>query len=558
MKTILLLALLLPTLALGQREVSGDFFPGIKVEKNYLANPYFEKNLTATLGTTHSTTRNTSSPIQGVADLQIVAGAAGNTRITTLAWEKRLEGQNCELSFKYTGGGGTWSAQIWDGSLNVLVSRALPASTLVSPIQINYPCGSSSGRTIRFVTTASASNLNVDELYYGLATNIITLDVVTDWVPYTPIYEGFGTVAVSNMSWRRVGSNLEIKGNFTAGTVTAAEARIYFPAGLTSLVTNQGRIVTGKSIRGSTTTNHGSILFYNSNTSQNYFTFSDSGTLGTASINPQNNAAGNAVTVTGEVSALHASATIAGWSSTQQAVTQQCIQDGSCENVFSAFVDSSGVVTGENINWISGNAAVTDTSLFTMTLAISNTAGMNCVPTVSIVGFDAGNLTARIEGNPNGTTVAVRTGFTSSGSTNFTKNPYNFRIVCQRQAADYKPRFAAPVLTGSVTSNSPLALRTETTHYVCSGSSSLSEPSTPGVYTSIGNISSGVCTVNIASGVFSAAPYHCEQSMYGAPANTFPKLNVKPTATSVQITCYTGGGVGCASFSGSLKCMGPR
>lgn len=50
--------------------------------------------------------------------------------------------------------------------------------------------------------------------------------VVTDWVPYTPTTQGFGTITGVNFWSRRVGSNLEIMGQFTAGTPTAVEARI--------------------------------------------------------------------------------------------------------------------------------------------------------------------------------------------------------------------------------------------------------------------------------------------------------------------------------------------
>ncbi len=49
---------------------------------------------------------------------------------------------------------------------------------------------------------------------------------ITQWVPFTPTFTGFGTAASISIWSRRVGDSLEIRGNFTAGTPTATEARM--------------------------------------------------------------------------------------------------------------------------------------------------------------------------------------------------------------------------------------------------------------------------------------------------------------------------------------------
>lgn len=56
----------------------------------------------------------------------------------------------------------------------------------------------------------------------------------TDWVAFTPVFTGFGTVASSSMFSRRVGDSLEIMGTFVNGTPTAVEARMSLGTGLTS------------------------------------------------------------------------------------------------------------------------------------------------------------------------------------------------------------------------------------------------------------------------------------------------------------------------------------
>lgn len=56
-----------------------------------------------------------------------------------------------------------------------------------------------------------------------------TSPIVTDWQSYVPTFTGMGTVTVSSLQWRQVGSNVEIRGTWTTGTVTAVEARISLP-----------------------------------------------------------------------------------------------------------------------------------------------------------------------------------------------------------------------------------------------------------------------------------------------------------------------------------------
>ncbi len=53
------------------------------------------------------------------------------------------------------------------------------------------------------------------------------------WVAYTPTFTGFGTATAIEFWWKRVGDSIQIKGKFTAGTLTSTEARISLPSGLT-------------------------------------------------------------------------------------------------------------------------------------------------------------------------------------------------------------------------------------------------------------------------------------------------------------------------------------
>jgi len=71
--------------------------------------------------------------------------------------------------------------------------------------------------------SATASNTSTP----GVNNDWILLNnVVTPWVAYTPTFTGFGTPTGVSIYSRRVGNVLEIRGNFTTGTSTAALATL--------------------------------------------------------------------------------------------------------------------------------------------------------------------------------------------------------------------------------------------------------------------------------------------------------------------------------------------
>jgi hypothetical protein len=107
----------------------------------------------------------------------------------------------------------------------------------------------------------------------------------------------------------------------------------------------------------------------------------------------------------------------------------------------------------------------------------------------------------------------------------------------------------APILVGSVNSNSSGSERIERLLFSCTASSSITSQSGSWV-TSVGNRSSASCTVNIASGIFSAAPV-CVASRNNASANYISVL--VNSATSITTTMDTAG-----DYAPNVICMGPR
>jgi hypothetical protein len=161
-------------------------------------------------------------------------------------------------------------------------------------------------------TSASAYTLKVDGISVSPEQYVYGTPV-TDWQAYTPIFTGFGTVTTQEFWWRRVGDSVQIRGRFLNATVTAVEARVSLPSGLTSSDTTKLNSIQiggnwGQSLTGTFT---GNILL---EPSVSYFTFGlQDGTR--AGLTKQN---GNVVGASGMTISLMAQIPVQGFSSSVQ------------------------------------------------------------------------------------------------------------------------------------------------------------------------------------------------------------------------------------------------
>lgn len=65
-----------------------------------------------------------------------------------------------------------------------------------------------------------------------------SINNITDWVSYTPVFTNLGTVtSILGTQWRRVGDSIQIRGRATLGTTVASNASISFPTGITTVST---------------------------------------------------------------------------------------------------------------------------------------------------------------------------------------------------------------------------------------------------------------------------------------------------------------------------------
>lgn len=151
--------------------------------RNYIKNSsafYNVNNITA--GGSASITRNTSSPLTAISDIQIAMTTNSDTATwPTNSFDNSEKNGNCMVSFDYTaslGTGATVVANVILGSSTV-ASTSLSAASSSTPVVINYACGDlSQALTVQIAQTAISSGtttLHVANVYAGRASNIAVI-----------------------------------------------------------------------------------------------------------------------------------------------------------------------------------------------------------------------------------------------------------------------------------------------------------------------------------------------------------------------------------------------
>ena len=87
-------------------------------------------------------------------------------------------------------------------------------------------------------TNASAWDFMADDFTLDLAASEYVKSL-SDWVSYTPVFTGFGTVTGIEVQYRQNGDNYEFRGKFASGTATAVEGRMSYPLGIVSADTSK-------------------------------------------------------------------------------------------------------------------------------------------------------------------------------------------------------------------------------------------------------------------------------------------------------------------------------
>lgn len=115
----------------------------------------------------------------------------------------------------------------------------------------------------------------------------------------------------------------------------------------------------------------------------------------------------------------------------------------------------------------------------------------------------------------------------------------------------------APILVGSVTSNSSGAERVERANLNCDASSAITAQSGTWV-SSIGNASAGACAVTLVTGMFSATPSCVASSSTSSGGDPLILGVTASSATAVSVDCSDNTGADCSAYDFEIHCMGPR
>lgn len=387
------------------------------------------------------------------------------------------------------------TAVLFGGTLNHSISYSTTQTNVTLQIQ-----GKSPSSTVSVDGTASRPG--VIKVYYFPPESKIYSQASQDtgWQSFTPTSSNNSLSFTSpSMFWKRQGGDLLIMGSATvnAGASGASEARMDFPSAVsgTTLSTVLANTTVGISTVGANTASNYYAMI---KPSVSYISFSaqNSGS------NAQTLLSGTAYNSAG-IHSFQMRIPIQGWQDYGVIVgsfagIEKCANDYECTDTFSAQVSSAGVVSGENLDWINGNAVFSPTGTATITLNTNlkdGTSGltspMNCVATNNESGSNA--LFANIKSSST-SSIAVYTNITSGTSTN-----YGFNIKCQKGTNDYKPKTAkvatsigVPTVPGITTAGTGNAIDTFSLSYGGATATTVCSSSPCTIYNQIGTAVSSV------------------------------------------------------------------
>jgi hypothetical protein len=398
----------------------------------------------------------------------------------------------------------------------------------------------------------------------------------TDWVAcsFTSLaWQGLGTVT-NNLKCKKQMGDLHIKGKWTAGTVAASIAQIPLPNNwgtITTSSTINANQVIGREYREAAATSPLHTII----TSPSVSVLNLSNSIIAAATNPATPVNGSAVIGTSEVVDIDDLVVpINEWTNYGVIVgsfagIEKCANDYECTSDFSAYVSSAGVVSGENIDWINGNAVWSPAGTATITLntnlkdgvsGLSNS--MNCFLTSD----------GSISSTPNqfistiSTTTVVMKELSSTNGTAFSGG---FYINCKKVANDYRPSTAkiatsigVPTVPGILTTGAGNSIDTFSVSYGATATTSCTANApcayndtigTTGNFISHG-VSTGIYTLNTSK---TYSKLKCTVNCYFGTTGvciTTPINCSTCSTTTFTNTNYSSGATG--DSYGTLYCQG--
>jgi hypothetical protein len=329
----------------------------------------------------------------------------------------------------------------------------IQSTTLVHQVTvIGFECFSSNQSQVDFgllgqssagSITASNYPINFKLTYFGSGSVYSSTNADTDWAScgHVPAdFTGFGTVTNIETQCKREGSDLLMRGKFIAGSPTAAEARLNLKLAGTTLVSSP--LIPSLQLAGDLVQAFSGATYFRNTVliepSVGYMTFG----VQNSTVNGLSKASGT-TGFTNSALSINARIPISGWTNSNIIIGQfngleSCTNTLECTDTFSAKISSVGVVSDENIDWLTGNASVSDTSLYALTFKtglFSVTPNCTLTPQSNNSGQ---TLTTYVSSN-SASTLSART------LVNNAKVVFDYYIICQKQGADYIGKTAKAV-----------------------------------------------------------------------------------------------------------------
>jgi len=576
MYSFIFITLFTATLFAQNLKIEGLYPKNLSTDTNYVKNRSCDlgtKGIAASVGAT--LTRDTANDLEnGYSCKSTSAAFPRNTIISTFKLDKSLEGSQCVAKIKYNSTS-VHTLSVYNNGVqltNAIATLPVVTSPAVSEGKIYFDCKTGSSNVVElYLTSTAAGSINWVEatvskadfaqskqaaLYGRLVT---PLNAACDWPNSST---SFATAAAD--------AGCPVPTAF--GNASAPATRIpaitfsNLPAGKYRVVaTGQFGFSTNSAsqqsqARFSDGTNTTSAQFFALNSSgtdislgnivEGVFEYSTDQSNITISLQSRVNL--GTVTHGGSVSDFE----IAVYyfpSGSDTVVNSKCVNDIACENTFSADVSRTGVVSGENLDWLNGNASIS-TSSYTLTFnsgIFTNTP--NCTAT------------------PYRTDIApvTRISVQSSSSINIFSINFvggfaidaEFKIVCQKSGSDFKAKqtiqgFFSNMITGDnnkVMDSFKFAGVTEAT--VCSSSPCTLYRASSGI-SSVTRSGVGTYTINFIAGRYLTAP-HCTMNIGNGANPLIASGPGSPTTTTYTFGSNIFSGANTDSF-GSVICIGDR
>ena len=443
-----------------------------------------------------------------------------------------LYGEDCMVSLKYKGADTNVYLTVMDGSSTELVPSAeravLNAETGSKTAKIYFSCPSSGSIKFRLQSTASGSIGYYDQAYIGKSDGLVSKQVKhigsAKYPPFTACR--WTTVSTSFASFAPDGDcqDAALTGaalqpttripavrftNLQPGRYVVVVNGFFCPNDFSSNAATQNYTISYSLGDSGETTSalSNTSAYYCSHYIEGVFDIATAQSSIEFSITAKTNNTSNAASIRLDDSVIGRTLSFDVYyypSSTDTSINSKCPTELACTNEFSAVISSAGTVSGENIDWINGNASKPTTGVWLLTLnslGLSNTLSCSITPRngssspVLIPFFDAGSSSP--------TTLRY---FISNSAGGLVDTDHT--LICQKAGSDYKSKQTIQGFMSSMVSSSGSNVRHEflSVDSTCSASPCTISRSSGSWISSVTRTGSGVYVLNFSGGTWASAP----------------------------------------------------